>query len=301
MNAKTNIENLSGLSLVIPAFNEAENLKIILPSIFSHCKNTGCKVIVVNDGSGDNTKEVLEKFKESDLLTVIHHKLNRGYGAAIKSGIKACDTEYVITIDADGQHRIEDVDRLFTCIKSTDADMVVGSRKGQKSASKSRRIGKNVIRFIAKILMSVPVYDINSGMKIYRTELAEKYLGLTPDTMSYSDIITLIFINNRHLVLEKPIVINERLKGKSTIRMETAFQTIMEIINIVILFNPAKIFFPVALICFLVGLGVGIPVLLSGNGVSTGSLLGIFAAIIFLLFGLIAEQLSLIRRNSVNK
>ncbi len=291
---------MAPLTLVIPALNEAKNLAIILPSIIACCKKNGWEAMVVNDGSSDDTKAVLKRFEQPGLLTVIHHKLPRGYGAAIKSGIMACDTQYVITLDADGQHRIEDVERLFACMMETDADMVVGSRKGMKSASYSRKVGKMIIRFIAKLLMSVPVYDLNSGMKIYRTDLARKYLRLTPDTMSYSDIITLIFINNRHLVLEKSICINKRINGKSTIRMETAFQTVMEIINIVILFNPAKIFFPAAVICLLAGLGVGVPVLLAGNGVSTGSLLGLFTAIIFFLLGLIAEQLSLIRRNSVH-
>lgn len=289
----------SPLTIVIPALNEADNLPDILPAIVSCCEKNGWQAIVVNDGSSDNTRKVLEHFERPGLLKVVHHKLPRGYGAAIKSGIMACDTPRIITFDADGQHRIQDVESLYACMKETDADMVVGSRKGKKSASYTRKVGKWIIRFVAKILMSVPVHDLNSGMKIYRTDLARKYLKLAPDTMAYSDIITLIFINNRHLVLEKPIVVNKRQKGRSTIRMETAFQTIMEIINMVILFNPAKIFFPAAVICFLAGLGIGIPVLLSGKGVSTGSLLGIGAGILFFLLGLIEEQLSLIRKNSV--
>ena len=307
----------SQLSIIIPAFNEAENLKLILPSVLELCKRNNWKLIIVDDGSRDHTKEVLDSFippspggeslsrkGEADigrldvkLVTLIHHKLNKGYGAAIKTGIMACETEFAITIDADGQHRTEDIELLFASLKSKDADMIVGSRKGVRPASRYRGIGKSIIRMIAKILMSVPIHDINSGMKIFRTALARKYIHLAPDTMSYSDIITLIFINNRHLVLEEPITITKRLEGKSTIGIETAFQTVMEIINIVILFNPARIFFPLALICLISGLAVGIPILVKGHGVSTGSLLGIFAGIIFFLLGLIAEQLSLIRRN----
>lgn len=288
----------SRLTIVIPAFNEAENLEIVLPEIIGFCNNNNFKLIVVNDGSYDETKSVLEKNKKDEIVQVIHHKLNKGYGAAIKTGILACDTEYVITIDADGQHSISDVQKLYNKILEKDADMVVGSRKGLRSASFMRKMGKSLIRIIAKILMSIPIHDINSGMKICRTELVKKYLVLTPDTMSYSDIITLIFINNKHLVLEEPITINDRLKGKSTIRLETAFQTVMEIINIVIMFNPAKIFFPVSLLFIIAGLCVGIPILIMGNGVSVGSLLGIFSGILFFLLGLIAEQLSWIRRNS---
>ncbi|MCX6245748.1 MAG: glycosyltransferase family 2 protein [Bacteroidetes bacterium] len=293
----------SRLTVIIPAFNEAENLAIILPPLIELCKQNDWKLIIVNDGSHDNTREILDSLihpspeGERPGVRLIHHKLNKGYGAAIKSGISSCDTEYCITIDADGQHRLEDIGRLFGCMKSKDADMVVGSRKGVKSATYSRGIGKIIIRFIAKMLMSVPVKDINSGMKVYRTELAKKYIHLVPDTMSYSDVITLIFINNRHLVLEEPITIAPRLKGKSTIRVETAFQTIMEIINIVILFNPAKIFLPLSAIFILAGIIVGLPFLLAGHGVSTGSLLGITAGIFFFLLGLVAEQLSALRKS----
>jgi glycosyltransferase involved in cell wall biosynthesis len=293
------------LTVIVPAFNEAENLVIILPPLLELCKRNNWKLILVNDGSLDNTRDILASFVPDSpeekagikLLTVLHHKLNKGYGAAIKSGISACDTEYCITIDADGQHRIEDTEKLFTCMKSGDADMVVGSRKGVRSATRTRGIAKVIIRLIARVLMHVPVQDINSGMKVYRTELAKKYLHLVPDTMSFSDVITLIFINNRHLVLEEPITIAPRLKGKSTIRVETAFQTIMEIINIVILFNPAKIFLPLSGIFLITGIIIGLPILLAGHGVSIGSMLGISAGIFFFLLGLIAEQLSALRKN----
>lgn len=292
--------NGSLLSVIIPAYNEAENLKIILPPFIRLCEQNNWKIIIVNDGSRDNSKNILETFPLSDRFTVIHHKLNRGYGAAIKSGISACQTEYCITIDADGQHQFEDIEKLFTVLKSRDADMIVGSRKGVRSASIARGIGKSIIRVIAKMLMTVPVHDINSGMKIYRTTLAKNYLRLAPDTMSYSDIITLIFISNRHLVLEEPITITPRLKGKSTIGIQTAFQTVMEIINIVTLFNPMKIFLPVSILCIVLTLAWGIPLIILHKVVSTGTVLGFVSGLIFFLLGLIAEQLSLLRRNQKN-
>ena len=287
----------SQLTVIIPAYNEGENLVIILPKLIEYCNQKNWKISIVNDGSIDNSKEILAKYADVESFKVIHHKLNRGYGAAIKTGIANCDTEYCITIDADGQHRFEDIDKLYASLKSKDADMIVGSRKGIKSASYARGIGKSIIRRLAKMLMPVPIHDLNSGMKLYRTKLAQNYIQLAPDTMSFSDIITLIFISNRHLVLEEPIIINPRLKGTSTIGMQTAFQTVMEIINVVMLFNPAKIFLPLALVFMIVGLAVGLPILLKGHGVSVGSLLGIFAGIIFFLLGLIAEQLSNIRKS----
>jgi len=287
----------SALTIVIPAFNEAENLIVILPSLVESCRQQHWKIIVVNDGSTDNTKAILDSYQDPDLFAVVHHKLNKGYGAAIKSGILASDTDYVITLDADGQHRVEDVAKLFACLKKNDADMVVGSRKGTKSATVSRGMAKSIIRLLAKILMPVPIYDINSGMKIYSTKLARKYIHLAPDTMAYSDIITLVFINNRHLVLEEPITIANRLKGKSTIGVQTLFQTVMEIINILVLFNPMKIFLPISILTFCITMAWGIPLILAGRGVSTGTLLGVVSTLIFFFLGLITEQLSQIRRN----
>ena len=292
-----NPTKLSDLTVIIPAFNEEDNLQTILPPLISYCRENNWQIILVNDGSRDRTREILREFEDEPLLQIIHHKLNKGYGAAIKTGIKYCETDYLITFDADGQHYMEDIEKLVNCLIARDADMVVGSRKGLKSATVSRGLGKWIIRLIANIMMTVPIHDINSGMKIYRTDLAQKYLYLTTDTMSFSDVITLIFINNRHLVVEEPIRIRERTTGRSTIGFQTAFQTVMEIINIVILFNPMKIFLPLSLVTFVITMSWGVPLAWQGRGVSSATLLGIVASLLFFLLGLITEQLSLIRRN----
>lgn len=281
----------------MPAYNEKANLVLVVPKLLEKCKKMGWKLILVNDGSDDGTLEVMEKLAEDDVFTIVSNKINRGYGAAIKTGIEICSTEYLITVDADGQHRIKDIEKLYNKMLETDADLIVGSRKGNENSGNFKKLGKWFIRMLAKALMPVPIHDLNSGMKIYRTSLAKQYIGLTPDTMAFSEIITLIFISYRHYVIEEPIVVEERISGKSKIRLQTAFQTFMEIINIVILFNPAKIFLPISLICIIIGLLIGIPIVVAGNGVSTGSLLAIFSGILFFLLGLIAEQLSMIRKS----
>jgi glycosyltransferase involved in cell wall biosynthesis len=285
------------LTVVIPAFNEAKNLPVMLPELEARCGERGWKIIVVNDGSKDETRAFLDEYAADGKITVIHHKLNRGYGAALKSGLSACVTRYAVTVDGDGQHDPADIDRLLASMTENDADLVVGSRKGSVSGASYRGLGKSIIRFLARVLMTVPIYDLNSGMKIYNTEMVKNYLHLAPDTMAFSDIIALVFINNRHLVLEEPIRIRERRFGHSTIGLQTAFQTIMEILNIVILFNPMKIFLPVSILCFIVTGLWGIPLLVAGRGLSTGSLLGMILGILLFFLGLIAEQLSQIRRN----
>jgi len=284
------------LSIIVPCYNEEEALSSFLPSLVRFCTERKWKAIIVNDGSQDNSKQILESFLNEPCLTIIHHKVNRGYGGAIKTGIIQAQTEYIITIDADLQHYFEDIEKLARVLLATDADMVVGSRREQKETSWFRGLGKKLIRGVARMLMPLELYDINSGMKLYRTALAKKFIHLCPDSMSFSDIITLVFINNKYLVIEEPIKIKERTSGKSTIKVSTAFQTLYEILNIIVLFNPVKIFLSISLFFFLSGLFWGIPIVIKGHGISTGSLLAIISGILFFIMGLIAEQLSKIRK-----
>jgi len=287
---------MKDLTIVMPAYNEGETLPSYLPEVIDFCQKRDYNVIVVNDGSKDNSREYLQTLEGTANFRAINHKVNRGYGGAIKSGIRASETKYTITIDADGQHYLEDVERLLHEIKATDADMIVGSREGQKNANWYRGLGKAIIRGIAKFLLPHDLYDINSGMKIYDTELGKRYIQLCPDSMSFSDTILLTFISQRHLVLERPISIKERLAGESTINTLTALETVKEILNIVVLFNPMKIFLPLAVILVLIGVIWGIPIIVRGDGVSSGALLSILSGLIFFFLGLLAEQIGIIRK-----
>ncbi len=285
------------LTVVVPAYNEEAALPTFLPPLLDCCERNDWKLIVVNDGSEDRTAEILGGFEHVERLRVLHHKVNRGYGGAIKSGIRAVDTAHVVTIDADGQHYVEDLESLFRELEEQDADMVVGSRKGIPASSWYRGLGKNLIRFVAHFLLELHIFDINSGMKVYDAALAQRYLKLCPDSMAFSDVITLVFVSQRHRVCERPIRIRERLAGKSTISTRTALETLMEILNIVVLFNPLRIFLPVSLVSLVLGFAWGIPIVLRGNGVSVGAMLAIVTGVVFFLLGLLAEQISLIRRD----
>ncbi len=113
--------------------------------------------------------------------------------------------------------------------------------------------------------------------------------------MAFSDVITLTFISQRNLVLEHPITVKNRRAGKSTIGINTAFETIMEIINITMLFNPLKIFLPSSIFFLVFGFGWELPIALAGRGISIGALLAIVLGVLFLAIGLLASQLSAIR------
>ena len=287
---------MNDLTIVIPAYNEEQALASFLPKLLAYCRDSGCRLIIVNDGSKDGSRELLDRYADPAYFTPIHHKVNRGYGGAIKTGIKATTTPLVITIDADGQHRLEDVTALYQELKRTDADMIIGNRSRHKE-SLYRKTGKALIRRIAKMLMPVPIYDLNSGMKIYGTKLVQSYLPLCPDNMAFSDIITLIFLNQRHLVREHPITVDPRTTGESTIGLKTAFDTVLEIVNVATMFDPMRLFFPPAIFFLLFSAVWGLPILLRGEGVSVGTLFLFVTGLNLFFLGLLAEQLALIRKN----
>jgi glycosyltransferase involved in cell wall biosynthesis len=284
------------LSIVIPIYNEAENLPRLLDEWVAFCKKNGFELILVNDGSKDGTREILEKLPNTAFVKVLHHKVNRGYGGAIKTGIRSAETNYVVTIDADGQHELASILDLLAKLEASDADMVIGSRGQSNRAFTFRNTGKALIRSVSRMLIPNKISDLNSGMKLYRTDLGKQYINACPDTMAFSDVIALTFISEGALVVEHPITIKPRLGGKSTINIHSAVDTVQEIINMVMFFNPLRIFFPLAAIFFLAGLAWGLPFMIQDRGLSVGTLFAFIVSIICLLLGLVAEQLSQIRK-----
>lgn len=289
------------LTVVVPVYNEEASLPTVLPLLLAHCTERGWHVVVVNDGSRDRSAQILAQYADHACLTVVTHKVNRGYGGALKSGIANARTEYVATIDADGQHHLDDLDRLADVMVVRDADMVIGSRQGQKGASLYREAGKFIIRLVARMAMPVPVHDINSGFKLYRTRAAQIMTSLCPDTMAFSDLMTLSFIYARMRVLEEPISISPRLGGKSTISTKSALQTVQELINITMLFRPIRIYLPLALACFVIGFLWGLDILLAGRGISVGAMLILMTGLMLTFLGLIGEQIAHLRRGPVER
>ena len=287
------------LTVVMPVYNEALSLPGFLPEMFEYCERHGYKLIIVDDGSADDSYAYLKSAKKSFVI-LEKHRLNQGYGGALKSGLRRVDTPYCVTIDADGQHNLDDIKRLLECAIENDADLVIGCRENSLRFNWYREIGKWLIRKFTNFLVPIDIKDLNSGFKLYRTRLVQRYLKLCPDSMAFSDVITLLFINQRHLVVEYPITVKQRLAGRSTIGTYTAFQTIMEIINLVMLINPLRMFLPLSLFCIVVGLLWGIPIIILGRGVSVGSMLAIVLGGLFFFLGLLASQLSAIRIQLVN-
>lgn len=291
---------MSDLTVIIPAYNEAESLQVYLPEVIRFCSVHGLRLIVVNDGSTDSSSEILEATDGHGVLNVVTHKVNRGYGGAIKSGLRAAETRYAITIDADGQHDLDDVLKLHAAIIETNADMIVGDRTGHPEASLYRGIGKKLIRWFARMLLPVTIKDINSGIRIMDRELTLRYSRICPDHFAFCDIITMVFISKRRLIIERPVSVTPRIAGTSTISTLTAIDTVREILNIVVLFNPMRVFLPISAISIIFALAWGLPIILDGRGVSVGALLSFITGVLFFGLGLIAEQLSQIRKASID-
>jgi glycosyltransferase involved in cell wall biosynthesis len=283
------------LTVVIPVYNEAQSLAHFLPELIKTCKAKKWQVVFVNDGSKDDSARVLAQFENVSFVRVMHHKVNRGYGGALKTGLSSAKTHYVVTMDGDGQHQISDLEAIHKFAIKNDADMVIGTRLEMEHVNLYRELGKWIIRTFTRILVPMPVKDLNSGFKLYRTRLVHRYLHLCPDSMAFSDVITLLFLNQGLLVLEIPISVRKRIAGFSSISTHTAFQTIIEILGLAMLINPLRIFLPLSIFCVAVGLLWGIPIVIAGRGVSVGAMLAIVLGSLFFFLGLIASQLAAIR------
>lgn len=293
----------SELTLVVPAYNEEASLKQFLPELLDFCTRHDAQLVIVDDCSKDGTSAMLDEAAAShDFMRVCHHKVNRGYGGALISGLQMAQTRFSVTLDADGQHRLEDVLSLLKKQHETNADLVVGCRGGDSGGGSGlyRALGKKLIRFTAgRLVDQLPISDLNSGMKLYDTALAQRYLKLCPDGMAFSEVLTLIFVQQKHLVTEAPITVAPRLSGKSTINTITALDTLFQIINIVMVFNPMRIFLPVGGVMIVFGILWAIPFLVRGSGLSSVSMMAMTAGLLLIMMGLLAEQLAQIRKKDL--
>jgi len=179
---------MSEITIIIPAYNESEGIRNTLDELIPFAKKNNWKIIVINDGSSDNSQQIL---KQVEYITVISHPYNKGYGAALKTGIINSDTEYIAMFDADGQHNPKDLEKLSKSIQNF--DMVVGSRGKDSYQDIWRKPGKKVLSIVANFLAERKIPDINSGLRIVRRNVIIKLLHLFPNGFSFSTTSTIFF------------------------------------------------------------------------------------------------------------
>ncbi len=276
------------ITIIIPAYNESEAIGEVLAQLQSSCPDGIQQIIVVDDGSTDLTAQIAENAG----VRVIRHTQNKGYGASLKTGIRSAETELVLIMDADGQHRVDDIPAL---LKLADiSDMVVGQRISLIHSPLWRMPGKWILSAMANYITQQKIPDLNSGLRIVRREVALKYLHLCPAGYSFSTTLTVTLHSRGYDVFYVPIHVNKRV-GKSVVSISTGLDTIVLILRMATLFQPLRIFIPLSLAICAIGVFWGIPHALAGRGVSVGSMLAIVTAILIFVLGMLSDQISQLR------
>ena len=181
------IDNHS-LTIIIPAFNEEEAIEHVVHDLITAF--AGTEIVVVNDGSTDRTEELAR----SSGAFVISHDRRMGYGAALKTGMRYSTREYVLSCDGDGQHTVEDIQKLIAACDGY--DMVVGARTAESHTPFLRRPGKLILKWFANFLAGTTIPDLNSGLRIFKRDTIIRYLHLMPKGFSFSTTSTFAMLIN---------------------------------------------------------------------------------------------------------
>lgn len=243
-------------TVIVPVYNEKNGIKDTIDDLVAIREKSGFKIdiIAVNDGSNDGTGEVLDGFSSKD-ITVIHHPRNMGYGAAIKTGIRSCGSSYVAITDADGTYPNKRILEFFGRAEREKLDMVVGSRTGKNvNIQMIRRPAKWILNMLANYLLSRKIPDLNSGLRVMKREVVEKFVAILPNGFSLTTTITLALLTNEYKVVFIPIEYSRRI-GASKIRpIRDTLTFVQLIVRTTLYFNPLKIFFPFSLLLVLLGI-----------------------------------------------
>lgn len=280
----------SGLSvsIIVPAFNEEKALGSVIADLKK--LRPADEVIVVDDGSTDGTAAVAEQLQ----VKVIRHLHNKGYGAALKTGIRNATGEAVLFFDADGQHDPEEIKKVITDMDKY--DMVVGVRTRHSVQSFRRRPGKRLLSVVANLLAGMRIPDLNSGFRALRKEVVQEFMHILPNTFSFSTTITLALLKGGYEVKYVPITTRKRVGQSSVNQVSDGLRTIVLILKIVMLFDPLKIFLPASVGLLGTGIIFTVYTLIRFHSIwKSGSLLVISGIMIF-FFGLLADQIASVRR-----
>lgn len=273
------------VSIVIPARNEAEGLNAILPRLKGLYRHAN--IVVIDDGSKDDTARVCE----AHAVTVVRHPYPMGNGAAVKTGAREATGDILVFMDADGQHRPEDVGVLLEKL-GEGFDMAVGARAAASQAGMARLCANTFYNWFASAMVGRRVSDLTSGFRAVRASLFRKFLHLLPNGFSYPTSITMAFFRAGYGVGYVPIRTALRI-GSSHIRpVRDGVRFLLIIFKIGTLYSPLRIFLPISAGFFLLGLGYYLYTFVTASRFTNMSALLLTTSVLVFLIGLISEQIT---------
>lgn len=279
------------VSIVIPAYNEEGAIAEDLAALKEELKASGLdfEIVVVNDGSKDNTAAEAAKV---DGIQLINHEVNRGYGAALKTGIRHARADIVVITDADGTYPPRYIPELVQDVRDG-ADMAVGARVGSSVAIPTiRKPAKWLLAKLASYLAEQHIPDLNSGLRAFRRDAVMRFFNILPNGFSFTTTITLGMLTNGFRVVYRPIDYLHRV-GTSKIRpIKDTYNFVVLILRTVCYFNPLRVFVPPAVFCTIVGLVKLIHGVFWEHDISQGEMMMLLAAAQLLGTGMVAEMVS---------
>jgi glycosyltransferase involved in cell wall biosynthesis len=275
------------LAVIVPAYNEISGIArtlALVHDVLARFDRTS-EVIVVDDGSEDGTGAAAEACG----ARVITHDVNRGYGAALKTGILNTRAAAIAIIDADATYPADAIPRLYE--RLAHADMAVGARQlTSKGVVWIRRPGKWLLNRFASYLVGRRIPDLNSGLRIMKREALLRYLHLLPSGFSFTSTITMALLANGHAVAYEPIHYVKRT-GQSKIRASHFASFMLLVVRAIVLFNPLKVFLPLGALLFLLGVGKLIQDIVLWN-LSETAVMAFLSAIVVWAVGLLADMIA---------
>ena len=277
----------ASISIVIPARNEAASIGDVVVRL--RAAAPWREILVIDDGSEDATGD---RARDAG-ATVIRHPYNKGNGAAVKTGIRNAGGEFILIVDADGQHPPEDAMRLVG--RLGEFDLVVGARTTATQATPGRRAGNALLNKLASYLTGRPIPDLTSGFRGARTTYLREFIHLLPNGFSAPTTTTLAFIRAGYNVTFEPVDARQRV-GSSHIRFaRDGAKFFLILLRVITIFSPLRVFLPISLASFALGTGYAVWTIATQSHVTNSSVLLIVLAVIIFLVGLVSEQIAALR------
>jgi len=239
------------ITLIIPAYNEEDSIKDITERSYNIIKNIkNFEILIIDDGSNDKTFSNIPKLQG---VKVIRHTENLGYGQAIITGINESSYEYICIIDADGSYQPEDIIKLMNEYK--ECDMIVGVRRlSLINDNLLRKIFRWFLKKLVRYLIGMNVPDLNSGLRIFKKEIAKRFFNYLPKGFSFTTTLTILHYTNNYKIKYIDIDYKKRM-GKSKIKpLNDIYNFLILVIRTVMYSEPLKIFLPMAIFCLSIGL-----------------------------------------------